>query len=264
MPDRLTLLDDLRTEYSELDTLVSPLSGKRWSTPTAAEGWSIAHQIAHLAWTDRCAALAVGAPEEFTRWLGDVRDQGATLVDSAAERGAAQDPAALLATWRDGRDGLLAVLADLPEDARCPWFGPPMKPTSMITARIMETWAHGQDVADALGVVRTPTVRLRHIAHLGVRTLGFAFALRGLPVPGEPVRVVLSAPDGDTWCWGQPTAPHRITGTALDFCLLVTRRRHPDDLDLVATGSVARAWLPLAQSFAGPPGPDREPTGAHR
>ncbi len=134
-----------------------------------------------------------------------------------------------------------------------------MKPASMATARLMETWAHGQDVADALGVTREPTARLRHIAHLGLRTLGFAFTVHGLPAPERPVRLELTAPDGGAWAFGPADAQDVVTGPALDFCLLVTQRRHRDDLALTATGPVATAWLPIAQAFAGAPGNGRDP-----
>ncbi len=123
----------------------------------------------------------------------------------------------------------------------------------------METWAHGQDVADALGVPREPTGRLRHIAHLGVRTFGFCFRLHGRPVPDPPVRVELTAPDGTTWAWGPAGARDRVTGPALDFCLVVTQRRHLTDTALEVHGPVATEWISIAQAFAGAPGGGRTP-----
>jgi uncharacterized protein (TIGR03084 family) len=134
-----------------------------------------------------------------------------------------------------------------------------MNALSFATARLMEYWAHGQDVADALGVRRQPTDRLRHICHLGVRTRGFSFANRGLPAPEGEVYVELAAPDGTTWTWGDPAAPDRVAGPAEDFALLVTQRRHRADVHLTVTGEAARAWLEVAQAFAGPPGPGRQP-----
>ena len=130
-----------------------------------------------------------------------------------------------------------------------------MSAASSLTARIMETWAHGQDVADALGLVREPTARLRHIAHIGVRALPFSFAANGLEVPQEPVRVELTGPDGSVWTWGPEHAANRVTGPALDFCLIVTQRRHLADTSIRAYGQVADQWLAIAQAFAGPPGP---------
>src|SRR3546814_304821 len=117
-----------------------------------------------------------------------------------------------------------------------PWFGPPMSPTSMATARFMETWAHALDVYDALGIEPEVTDRIRHVAHLGVRTRGYSFVNNGLEAPAEEVRVELTAPSGEQWTWGPEDAPQRVSGSAYDFCKLVTQRVHRADTDLVATG----------------------------
>lgn len=256
------LLDDLRAESEELDAIVAPLDAARWATPTPADGWTVAHQIAHLAWTDTWAQRAVTDPDRFREQARAEAARGGKMVDEAAAEGARQTPEALLHRWRTGRGALHHALAATPADTRVPWFGPPMKVPSMATARLMETWAHGQDVADALGVHRRPTARLRHIAHLGVRTLGFAFTLHGLPTPTAPVRVELEAPDNELWTWGPQDAADRVTGPALDFCLLVTQRRHRDDLALTASGETVLRWLPIAQAFAGRPGPGRPGRGS--
>jgi uncharacterized protein (TIGR03084 family) len=137
-----------------------------------------------------------------------------------------------------------------------------MSAASSVTARLMETWAHGQDVFDAVGLVRRPTARLRHVAHLGVATRGWSFRLRGLPVPGTPVRVELTGPDGDLWTWGPEDAADRVSGPAEDFCLLVVQRRHRSATALVVTGPVADQWLDVAQAYAGDPGPGRPPATA--
>ncbi|MGW6918414.1 TIGR03084 family metal-binding protein [Kitasatospora sp. NPDC054939] len=264
MTDLNGLLADLAAESSELDALVADLPPAGWATATPAEGWTVAHQIAHLAWTDDWTALAALAPEGFRERFRELYEEllagGVDPVEEGAASGADSPPAELLDRWRAGRAEVLAALRAAPADARLPWFGPPMKPASMATARLMETWAHGQDVADALGAVRAPTARLRHIAHLGVRTIGFAFTLHGQPAPQSPVRVELAGPDGELWTWGPEDAPDRITGPALDFCLLVTQRRHRDDLALTASGATALAWLPIAQVFAGAPGKGRTPS----
>ncbi|GAA3458464.1 TIGR03084 family metal-binding protein [Saccharothrix longispora] len=240
------VLDDLRAESGVLDDLVADAD---WSLPTPAAGWTIAHQISHLRWTDRIAALAARDPDAFAEALESAT---ADLVDEGAREPVTLDE------WRASREELAAALLAVPQGAKVPWFGPPMSPTSMATARLMETWAHGQDVADALGVVREPTRRLRHVAHIALRAFGYAFLVNGLPVPEEPVRVELTGPGGEPWAWGPEEAADRITGPALDFCLLATQRRHRDDLAVTATGPTASAWLPIAQAFAGPPGPGRE------
>ncbi|MEV8098102.1 TIGR03084 family metal-binding protein [Kitasatospora sp. NPDC085879] len=261
MADITALLADLAAESAELDALVADLDAAGLAAATPAEGWTIAHQLAHLAWTDQWSLLAARDPERFTAEAQRAFETGFDVVERGAAEGVGEPPEVLLGRWRTGRAELAAALAAVEPDTRLPWFGPPMKAPSMATARLMETWAHGQDVADALGAVRPPTARLRHIAHLGVRTMGFAFSVHGLPAPQVPVRVELGGPAGESWTWGAEDAADRITGPALDFCLLATRRRHPDDLALTAVGDTARAWLPIVQAFAGPPGKGREPLG---
>jgi uncharacterized protein (TIGR03084 family) len=253
------VLDDLAAESDELDRMVADLPASDWATPTPSPGWSIAHQIAHLAWTDRAAELAATDADKFAAHLQQAAADPTGFVDRGAEEGATVPPAELLDQWRSGRGRLDRALRAVPEGVRLPWYGPPMRAATLATARIMETWAHAQDVADALGVRREPTARLRHVAHLAVRTRDFAYALHGrTPLAGE-FRVELRAPDGGTWTWGPAEAAQRVTGSALDFCLLATRRRHRDDLDVTAYGSDAAAWLDIIQAFAGPPGQGREP-----
>jgi uncharacterized protein (TIGR03084 family) len=121
----------------------------------------------------------------------------------------------------------------------------------------METWAHGLDVADALGVKRTATERLKSIAHIGVRTRNYAFVVNGLTPPQEVFLVELRAPDGSVWTWGPQDAAQRVTGSAEDFCMLVTQRRPSSALDVHSVGDDAERWLTIAQAFAGPPGSGR-------
>jgi uncharacterized protein (TIGR03084 family) len=148
-------------------------------------------------------------------------------------------------------------MADVDPGARLPWYGPSMGAVSFVTARLMETWAHGQDVVDAVGAERPPTDRLRHVAHIGVGAMGFSFQAHGLDAPTVPIRVELVAPGGALWTWGPEEAEDVVRGPALDFCLVVTQRRHLDDARLDITGPVARQWMSVAQAFAGPPGPGR-------
>lgn len=259
MADPAPVIDDLTEESTALERLVSPLPEDGWATPTPAPGWTIAHQIAHLAWTDQAALLAVTDPQGYARHVEQAVAAPDSFVDDAAAAGAKQPPADLLDHWRASRTALREALLAAPAGTRVPWYGPPMSVASMATARLMETWAHGQDVADALGVHREPSARLRHIAHIGVRTRDFAYVMNGLTPPGEPFRVELTAPGGEVWTYGPEDAPQKVTGPALDFCLLVTRRRHRADVAVTAAGADADAWLDIAQAFAGPAGPGRAP-----
>ena len=262
MNDRLAaVLADLRAEGDQLEDLVVPLDEPGWRTPTPAAGWDVAHQVAHLAWTDE-AALA--AATDRAAWDASVRaalEDPDGFVDAEAARGAAVPPGDLLDRWRRARADLAEALAAVPEGTRLPWYGPPMSATSMATARFMETWAHARDVADALGVTLPPDDRVRHVVHLGVRTRDFAFGSRGLEAPDEEFRVSLTLPGGSVVDYGPPDATQTVTGSAYDFSLLVTHRVHRDDTDLVAVGEEANAWLDVAQAFAGPSGDGRTPRG---
>ncbi|MFD0134965.1 TIGR03084 family metal-binding protein [Streptomyces sp. NPDC003631] len=263
--DASSVIDDLGRESEELDRLVAGLEESRWALPTPAAGWTLAHQIAHLAWTDRAALLAVTDTEGFGAEVEKALASPDTWVDEAAGEGAALPPARLLSEWREGRAALDRALRTAPSGTRFPWYGPPMSAASMATGRLMETWAHGQDVADTLGVVRTPTGRLRHVVRIGVRARDFAFGVRGLSAPAQEFRVELVAPSGnDVWTYGPHDAAQRVTGPALDFCLLVTQRAHRADLAVRAEGPDADRWLDIAQAFAGPPGAGREPKRAGR
>ncbi|MFJ3232334.1 TIGR03084 family metal-binding protein [Streptomyces sp. NPDC086787] len=262
MSDPTPVFDDLREESEELDRLVAELSPERWASATPAPRWTVAHQIAHLAWTDQSALLSVTDADGFRALVEKALASADTFVDDGAEEGAQLPPAELLARWRAGRAALDGALRAAPPGARFPWYGPPMSAASVATGRLMETWAHGQDVADTLGVVRAPTDRLRHVVHIGVRARDFAFAARGLQAPADPFRVEVLAPSGDTWAHGPEDAAQRVTGPALDFCLLVTQRAHRADLAVRAEGPDADRWLDIAQAFAGPPGAGRTPKGA--
>jgi len=260
MNDKLdAVLNDLEAEGAQLESWVAPLEAGQWATPTPAEGWTIAHQIAHLAWTDETSVKAAGDEEGFAETVRAAVANPGGFVDEAAREGALLDPDELLTRWQSSHRSLVRALRDVPDGARIPWYGPPMSPTSMATARLMETWAHGHDVAGALGIDPPRTDRARHIAYLGVRTRDFAHQLRGEDVPTEEFRVELTGPGGDVWAWGPEDAAQRVIGDGWDFALLATRRLHPGDADVKATGEDAQHWLTIVQAFAGLPGTDPLP-----
>ena len=250
---------DLRAETADLLTILDPLGAADWVRPTPAAGWSVQDQVNHLAWFDESATLAVTDPAEFRAASAALAAEAADFPDLLARRQRGMAYGATQEWFRAARTAFLEVAAGHDGATRLPWYGTEMSLSSAVTARLMETWAHGQDVADALGVVRTPTARLRHVCHLGVATRGFSFRLHGLPAPAEDVSVELSGPDGALWTWGSGRDGQRVAGTALDFCLLVTQRRHRSDTALVVEGPVAEAWMAVAQAYAGRAGPGRRP-----
>jgi uncharacterized protein (TIGR03084 family) len=258
-----SLLADLAAESADLDARVADLTAAAWMTPTPAAGWDIRDTITHLHQTDVDALLALSDSAGFASFMEGVRAAEADAsasghVEASVAAGRSTDPLQLLENWRADRERLTAALGDVAEGTRVPWFGPAMSVPSFITARLMETWAHGQDVVDALGQSRDATPRLRHDAEIGVRARPFAYAVNGLEMPSAPVHVELLAPGGEVWTWGPAEATQTVSGTALDFCLLVTQRRHRDDVKLTITGDDAVQWMAIAQAYAGAAGGGRE------
>jgi enediyne biosynthesis protein E11 len=253
------VLADLTAEGDELEAVVAGLTAAQWALPTPAPGWTIAHQIAHLASTDALTALAATDPAEFERRAPRGSDDFDELVEVALTEQLSGSPDELLSRWRTQRTAARTALAAVPPGHKVPWLIMPLSAPSLGTTRLMELFAHGQDIADALWLAREPADRIRHLVRFGVRTRDFSFLARRLAPPAAEFRVELIAPSGALWVFGPEDAPQRVSGPAADFCLLVTRRRHRDDLGLTAVGPDADRWLDIAQAYGGPPGPGRAP-----
>ena len=260
-PTVASVTADLVAEQETLDRVVAHLDDADWDLPTPSPGWTVRDQIGHLSYFDMTAALAITDPAGF----GTARDELIAATDrDTLTLGAARamTPHDLLAHWREHRRGLATAAATCAEDARIEWYGPSMGAKSFLTARLMEAWAHGQDVCDTVGAAREPSDRLRHIAQLGYITRGWTYVNRRLEVPPGDVRVELTSPSGATWTWGPETgADATVTGPALDFCLVTAQRRNVGDTELVIDGALAADWLEKAQLFAGPPSDPPAPRG---
>ncbi len=243
---------DLRAEYDSLDAVVTGLDDAGWSLKVPFLHWDVHYEIAHIAYFDGTGRLAATDAEAFGKHVEELLanlDNWDEMFGKVNNKGNSE----LLAYWRDERNALLAALEPLGPKDRLPWYGPPMSARSFTTARLMETWAHGQDIYDALKIRREPTDRLQHIAHLGVTTYGWSFAVHGQQKPEAQIRVELEGPGGQLWSWGPEDGAESIKGDAQDFCLVVTQRRHVDDTGLAVQGDAARKWMEVAQCFAGPP-----------
>lgn len=251
---REQLIDDLLEENRELDRFVSSLDSASWARETPFFDWTVRDQILHLFQVDRFGLISLEADAPFSETVAAVRAhqaEGIELSQAIREEFAARSNEEVLETWRQGYRAIAAALRDAAEGTRLDWFGPPMGVASFATARLMEVWAHGQDIYDLFEVRREPTARIRHICELGVRTFGWSFRNRELDVPQRP-SVTLTGPGGETWTWdgdGEGT----VSGSAHDFALVVTQRRAPSDTGLEAEGEIAREWLSIAQCFAGAP-----------
>jgi len=249
--DMTALAADLAAESAVTRALVAGLDEAGWHTPTPAAGWDIADQISHLAYFDEVTVQSALRPEQFKAELAEAEASGGINPDAIAVRFRDRSGSQLLDWFDTARAELLNTFKNLDPRARLPWFGPPMSAASSLTARIMETWAHTQDIADALGVTREPTDRLRHVAHIGVGARAFSYAVHGKSVPTAEIRVELTGPDGTAWTWGPAEADNGIAARRWDFCLLVTQRRHRNDLALGITGPAANEWMAIAQALRG-------------
>jgi uncharacterized protein (TIGR03084 family) len=267
-PTVADLCADLAAEHSSLDAVVANLPDPAWSNPTPAAGWDVRDSISHLCFFDEAATLALTDPAGFEALRRQLTTAPPDAPPPDVDLGRRQthdpgNPAPLFHRWRASRarilDAIAATHAGNPK-ARVPWFGPPMSVGSFTTARLMETWAHGADIHDGLGVPLAATPRLRHVIHIGVNARPFSFAVHHVTDPGDPIRVEATAPDGTTWVWGTDDAVDRVTGPALDLALVLTQRRHRSRTAITVTGPTAAAWLDVAQAFAGRPtttAPDR-------
>lgn len=245
----------LREISALLESQVTTLRPVDWQRPTPSAGWSIADQIGHLLWTDEVSLLAIRHDPLFLELIEQLSKAGTdtNLVDASAHERAALPPEVLLSAWRDTRGALQQALAAVEPAALIRWFGPPMRPVTMATARVMETWAHSLDVFDALGHELPATEALRAVARIGYRTREYSFRIHGEPFPDSGVRVELTLPTGADITYGPKDAQDRVTGSAWGFASVVTQRRNIADVDLEASGDGASRWMRVAQAFAGPP-----------
>lgn len=265
----LDLTDDLAAETADLTPLLAGLGEADWDAPTPAAGWAIRDQVTHLAFFDDMTILSLRDSGGFVKQREELGVLGEQFPDVIAEQHRHLAGGYVLEWFASSRASLIEAYRAADATARLPWYGPDFSVPASITGRLMETWAHGQDIADTMDAVRRPTARLRHVAEIGIRARAFCFRARGLAVPSTPVYVELTAVGGVSaetpptiWTWGPADAENRVTGDALDFCLVVTQRRNVADTSLVAEGDVARQWIAIAQAFAGRPTENRPPRSA--
>jgi len=247
---------DFRDEVDEFHGFLQTLKAEDWERETGFMRWTPWDVVAHLHYFDLVSMISLEGEEAFAperKALFAAIAAGDSNKRRARERFAQLDPMALLSGWRNTAHALAAALGESDPKARLPWFGPDMGVQMFTTARYMETWAHAQEVYDLVGVTRTHTDRIKHVATIGMKTFGWTFVNRKLEVPGSPPYVRLVAPSGEIWEWNEPSDDESIRGDAVDFCQVVTQGRNVADTALEVKGAVATQWMSIAQCFAGGP-----------
>jgi len=246
---------DFRDESEALYSLLEPLGEAELDRETLFKDWTINHILGHLHLWNWAAdtTLRDGAAflEFFENFQRDVMRVGFRGFEDQWLAG--RHGRSLLDEWRRFYLPMSERFADTDSRQRVRWAGPDMSVLSAITARLMETWAHGQAIYDVLGVERVDTDRIRNIAHLGINTFGWTFRNRGLESPGPVPYVRLKAPSGAIWEWQVDNDADRVEGSATEFCQVVAQTRNIEDTGLRVSGPVASQWMDIAQCFAGPP-----------
>jgi uncharacterized protein (TIGR03084 family) len=253
------VISDLMVEAEVIDSLVTGLDDSQWRLPTAAPGWTVADQVAHLAFVFRLAGAAAAKPAVFSAMIARAKGDFNGAVNAALAEYKNDSPNVLLSRWQEERTAAVRALAAVPAGQVVQWLVNPLPPVILACAGMMELFAHGQDIADAIGARIERTDRIGHVVGFGVLTRDFGYQVRGVIPPAAQFRFEITAPSGRLWTFGPANSTQRVSGPAVDFCLLVTRRRHRDDLAVLASGAEADAWLDIAQAYRGPAGPGRQP-----
>lgn len=259
MSELAGVLSDLTDEAAALDEIIVHLDESQWAQPTPAPGWTVKHQIAHIIACLHLAAAAATDPDRFTAMTARIGKGFDRAAESALAPFLTEPPPVLLANWRAAVSASTAALAAVPTGEKVAWLIDPWSPETLARAEMTEIFGHGQDVADALGIRRSQHDRILQVATFGAHTRDHGYLVNDLVPPADEFRFELTGPSGDLWAFGPEYAEQRVTGSAVDFCLLVTRRRHRADLDLVAHGAEADRWLDIAQAYCGPAGWGRSP-----
>lgn len=248
--EALVLLEE---ESQRLQDLIDELDEREWRTATPAKGWCVADQIAHLHWSDLASLQAVEGHPAFELLAEQMTDDDEFVEREAYKLAIALPQAELISEWKRVRAQLADALRSADPGAKIRWFGPSMRPVTMVAARVMETWAHGLDIFDAMGSVKPEGASLAAVVRLGVRTRDFSFRVRNLAPPEAPVYVEVDMPDTTLLTFDSPEAENRIIGSAFGFAAVVTQRRSVASVDLQVHGDVAQRWMQVAQAFAGKP-----------
>jgi len=256
------LTTDLRAEAEALYALLGNQPEKSWGIATQFKDWTVWDVMAHLHLSDHMAMTTARSDHDFAALSAELMayfQKGLGLQEYARDWLGDITGPALLERWYSGFQEMCDQFDAYPSDARLKWFGPDMGVRMFATARQMETWAHGQEIYDLLGIERVNSNRVKNIVVIGVKTFGFAHKNRGLQVPEQEPYIELTSPSGDIWCFGDKDSASRVSGSAVEFAQVVTQTRNVADTSLAVSGKIAQNWMKIVQCFAGAPEDPPEP-----
>lgn len=249
--------EDFRAESVALFELLKATGEERFGQPTQFKHWTINAVLQHLYMWNINAGLQITDEAQLVTNMKGVGAHTGGMRGYEADYFANLSGHALLDAWHDDMNVTADLFATVDPKERLKWAGPDMSARSSITARLMETWAHGQEVYDHLGVVRENKDHIQNIVVLGVNTFGWTYKCRGETPPAIMPFVSITAPSGAEWTYGEEQSSEQISGLAEEFCQVVTQCRNIADTSLKVTGTIAADWMSKAQCFAG--GPETPP-----
>ena len=257
---------DFLDESEALHALLAPLDDAAFEQATLFKRWTINQIIRHLHFWNISADLALNDEPAFDILFEQVMGglKAGRLLEFEERYLQGLSGPILLRAWIEQARAMTPAYAGADPKARIKWVGPNMSALSGITARLMETWAHGQAIYDLLGQARDDGDRIGNIVRLGVNTFGWTYKNRKMDVPQEMPHIRLTAPSGAIWEYGEPGESERIEGSATEFCQVVSQCRNVGDTSLRMTGKIANEWMAMAQCFAGPPNDPPEVGVRHR
>lgn len=244
-----------QAEVNVLAELLSSIQEGDLLIETPFKRWTINDVIGHLFVFDTAALLTLNSESEFDTFFAPMDlalKNGNSFLEAQKPYLVGISGRELIHQWLSQSQDVFAAYSKADPRKRLKWAGPSMSARSSITARHMETWAHGHSVFDALQQVRSETDRVHSVCHLGVATFAWTFVNRKQHVPETPPKVELTSPSGTQWIWNPESKNGTVRGTAVEFAQIVTQVRNVLDTSLETDGEVARQWMSMAQCFAGP------------
>lgn len=252
------ILSDLVAEQQALDQFLQGIRERDWKRKTSAPGWSIIDTVSHLAYVETFAATAISEGQAFVD-AANVQDINEWTARGVRE-GRGKRYQEVIEWWRNGRASVVDALSRLSATERIPWVVNRMSAKAFATLRLMETWAHGLDIKDAMAdrIIEpeegeddplADTLRLRHVAWLAHRMLPYAFKEAGEEFPASGIRIELMGPKYARWIYGPLDTENVIKGTAGEWCRVAVRRLDVAATELKAIGNEAEIALRVVRAY---------------